>query len=87
MTKYKHTFADDVQSSFELDGKRGWRPAMAYPFFVGFGLKKSKCGCGRVFKSQEDFEAHYLYKAVWENESGYIIGKPGQPQPQQRSEQ
>jgi hypothetical protein len=72
MTKFRHTFADDVQESFKANGAGGWRPAIAYPFFVGYGLRKAKCGCGRTFKKLEDYEAHYVYMAVWQNESGYI---------------
>lgn len=69
---YKHTFNDEISESFEANGVRGWRPSIAYPYFVGWGLKKAKCDCGRVFKNIEDFRAHYVYKAVWENESNYI---------------
>lgn len=72
MSKFKHTFDDSTQESFEANGVSGWRPAIAMPYFVGFGLKKSKCRCGRVFKTEEDFKAHYIYRAVWENESGWI---------------
>lgn len=74
MTDFKHTFADDVTEGFHdpISGKEIWRPSLAYPFFVGFGLKKPKCGCGRIFKNLEDYHAHYIYKAVWKNESGYL---------------
>ena len=69
MSKFKHELANDVSEGWEAHGYRGWRPSMAYPLFVGFGLKKAKCGCGRVFKKVEDFYAHYLYQAVWNLES------------------
>jgi hypothetical protein len=69
---FKHTFAEDVQESFETNGVGGWRPAIAYPLFVGIGMRKPKCGCGRVFKNREDYDAHYIYMAVWKNESDYI---------------
>lgn len=69
MSKYIHELPNDVMEGWEKGDSSGWRPSIAMPYFVGFGLKKSKCGCGRVFKSQEDFEAHYLYMAIWKNES------------------
>lgn len=71
---FKHTFADDVQGSFidPQTGREIYRPVVAHPYYVGFGLRKAKCDCGRIFKNREDFEAHYIYKAVWENESGYL---------------
>lgn len=69
MNKFKHELANDVSEEWKFYGREGWRPSMAYPLFVGFGLRKAKCGCGRVFKNVEDFYAHYLYKAIWEGES------------------
>jgi hypothetical protein len=72
MSTYKHTLANDTQEGWKMHGYEGWRPAMAYPYFVGFGLKKAKCGCGRVFKNVEDFYAHYLYQAIWLGESTVV---------------
>lgn len=74
MTDFKHTFSYENSESFKdpVSGKEIWRPAMSMPLFVGFGLKKAQCGCGRTFKDIEDYNAHYIYKAVWENESGYL---------------
>ena len=69
MCKFKHELAEDVSEEWQMQGYKGWRPTMAMPFFVGFGLKKAKCGCGRVFKDVDDFYAHYLYKAIWLGES------------------
>lgn len=72
MSKYKHELANDVSESWQAHGFEGWRPSMAYPFFVGFGLRKAKCGCGRKFNSLDDFQAHYFYQAVWKLESSYL---------------
>ncbi len=72
MSDYKHELANDVSEHWAAHGFEGWRPSMAYPYFVGFGLKKAKCGCGRVFKNVTDFYAHYLYMAIWELES-YVV--------------
>lgn len=71
-SSYIHQLADDVQEGFKTHGGEGWRPALAYPFFVGFGLRKAKCGCGRTFKLEQDYYAHYLYHAIWLHESNYL---------------
>jgi hypothetical protein len=49
-----------------------WRPALSEPLWVGFGLKTVQCGCGQKFKSKQAYIEHYIYWAVWQNESGYI---------------
>lgn len=72
MTEFQHTFDDNVQEGVHLQGVQVWRPSIAHPLYVGLGLRKAQCGCGRKFKNKEDFDAHYIYMAVWENESGYI---------------
>lgn len=74
MSDFKHTFADDIQEGVHLEGisHQVWRPSVAEPFYVGFGLRKAKCGCGQIFKSRQAFIEHYIYWAVWQNESGYI---------------
>lgn len=69
MGNYKHELPSDISGSWEAHGYQGWRPSIAMPYFVGFGLRKARCGCGRVFKNIEDFEAHYLYQAIWKLES------------------
>jgi hypothetical protein len=66
MKNFKHKLASDSQESWSFHGNQGYRPSIAYPYFVGFGLKKAKCGYGEKFKNVEDFYAHYLYKAIWE---------------------
>lgn len=72
MSEFKHELSNDVSEGWEANGYKGWRPSMAYPLFVGFGLKKAKCGCGRVFKNLDDFYAHYLYQAIWKLESKVV---------------
>jgi hypothetical protein len=69
MSEFKHQLPNDVSDSFSKNGELLWRPSIALPMFVGWRLKKTKCSCGRVFKNQEDFEAHYFYHAVILNES------------------
>jgi hypothetical protein len=67
--QYQHKLSIENEGGWEFHGHQGWRPIMAHPLYVGFGLKKAKCGCGRVFKNVDDFYAHYLYMAVWKGES------------------
>jgi hypothetical protein len=50
-----------------------WRPAIPLPLYVGFGLRKCQCFCGKRFKDRKAYEAHYLYAAVWEGQSNYIV--------------
>lgn len=72
MSQFKHTLSDEVQEGVTLQGREIWRPAVAEPMWVGFGLKTAQCGCGEKFKSRQAFKEHYIYQAVWENESNYI---------------
>lgn len=72
MTKMIHTFAEGVEEQAKLASGSVWRPPVPMPFYVGFGLKKSKCVCGKVFKDEQQYREHYIYYAVWQNESGYI---------------
>lgn len=69
MKTFKHELSNEISGSWSFHGYEGWRPAIAMPYFIGFGLKKARCKCGRKFKNQEEFEAHYLYMAVWKGES------------------
>lgn len=69
---YKHELSDDNQEGVMLNGTQVWRPSIPMPYYVGLGLKKSRCACGQVFKTDQAYKAHYIYQAVWENESGYI---------------
>lgn len=72
MSEFKHELSNDTSEGWEMHGHSGWRPTIAYPYFVGFALRKAKCGCGRVFKDVDDFYAHYLFKAIWEGESTVV---------------
>lgn len=72
MSNFIHTLDNENQEGVYLQGVQVWRPAVAMPYFVGWGLKKAECGCGRIFKDEQAFKEHYIYQAVWENESGYI---------------
>lgn len=46
--------------SVQVQNSQGrWVPAIPLPLFVGFGLRKSRCDCGRTFKDQEAYRAHY----------------------------
>lgn len=70
-TDYKHDLPNDVQEEWKKGlYVGGWRPTIAYPYFIGFG--RVRCGCGRKFRNIEDFEAHYLYKAIWKLESDVL---------------
>jgi hypothetical protein len=69
---FVHKLSDGTQEGVHLQGVQVWRPAIPYPLFVGFGLRKAKCECGRTFKSKQAYDEHYIYQAVWQNESGYI---------------
>lgn len=70
--KFQHTFAEGVQEGVHLQGVQVWRPSVPHPLYVGFGLRKAQCGCGQKFKSKQAYDEHYIYYAVWQNESGYI---------------
>ena len=69
MSKYIHELSNENSAGINTHGHTLWQPAMAMPYFVGFGLRKSRCGCGQVFKTREEFEAHYFYQAVYKGES------------------
>lgn len=36
-----------------------WVPAIPTPLFVGRGLKRARCDCGRVFGDDEAYRGHY----------------------------
>jgi len=73
---FLHELSDEISEEIIADTPhgqaRGWRPAVPHFGIKGVFRRKFICGCGRVFKSEEDYRAHYIYKAVWDNESGYI---------------
>lgn len=69
---YQHKFDSNISEGVHLHGVQVWRPSVAEPMWVGFGLRKAKCECGRVFKDRETYRNHFIYEAVWEDESGYI---------------
>lgn len=69
---YQHKFDNQVQEGVHLQGVQIWRPAIPYPLWVGFGLRKAQCECGQRFKSKQAYDEHFVYWAVWQNESGYI---------------
>ena len=73
MSEFMHTLNFDTEEGVYLHGfdHEVWRPSLPYPLFVGWG-SKAKCECGRVFKNLEAYREHYVYMAVWQNESGYI---------------
>jgi hypothetical protein len=69
---YQHKFADGVEEGVHLQGVQIWRPSIPMPLYVGFGLKKARCECGQTFKTEQAYKEHFIYFAVWQNESGYI---------------
>lgn len=69
---YKHELPNDVSEEWKFNNHGGWRPTLAWPYFVGFGLRKARCGCGRKFKTIDDYYAHYLYMAIWKGESSVL---------------
>lgn len=75
MSEYKHTFSDGVQEGVHLTVKGStqqvWRPSVAYPFIGGL-WRPYRCACGKRFWNMTEYQAHYIYQAVWENESDYI---------------
>lgn len=62
-----HLLSKDVQT--EIKGQ--WVPAIPYPYFTTKGLPfwkrlsekhwRPQCLCGRIFDSEEDYEAHIVY--------------------------
>lgn len=60
---YKHKFSKEVSEGVRLFSfdREVWRPAIASPMFVGWGLKKAKCGCGKVFKDLQSYLEHLVY--------------------------
>lgn len=73
---YIHELSDDISELIIAKTpngvKKGYRPAAPEPLASGILFKKYKCACGRTFRSLEDYKAHYIYRAVWDNQSGYI---------------
>ena len=67
-----HILSNDIQETTEINNRRVWRPSVPLPLFVGFGLKRAQCVCGQKFKTQQAYKEHYIYHAVWQDESGYI---------------
>lgn len=73
---FRHTLSTENQEYATIKTPEGerqiWRPVVALPYMGGLFRTTYRCDCGRKFKSLEDFNAHYIYKAVWENEANYI---------------
>lgn len=48
-----------------VENNRGeWVPPIYCPYYFGWRLKKCKCICGKKFKNEEDYRAHYAYKHI-----------------------
>jgi hypothetical protein len=71
MSDYQHTLNDEVQEGVTLQGIEVWRPAVAYPIIGGL-FRPYRCGCGKRFRNKQEYDEHYIYWAIWQNESGYI---------------
>lgn len=73
---YLHELPEDVFEEIVADTPdglvHGIRPNVPFPAISGVFRKKYVCACGRTFKTYMDYKAHYVYHAVWENESGYL---------------
>lgn len=78
----KHTLSSQTQEQVFLQGQEVWRPSIAEPFYTTEGLPiwkrfnekywRPQCVCGKIFHDKQSFLEHYIYMAVWENESNYI---------------
>jgi hypothetical protein len=71
---FLHAFDSETSEGAHVHGieETVWRPVVAMPLFTGRKLEKAKCGCGMVFDNEQAYKEHFVYYAVWENESDYI---------------
>lgn len=67
----KISVKDSTQICLVVDGKKHWAPAIPHPFYTTKGLPfwkrfnesnwRPQCGCGRIFNTKEDYDAHVIY--------------------------
>lgn len=72
MSKLEHRLSNENQQSAYVNGKEVWIPAIPYPYFTTKGLPiwkrfneknwRPECGCGRIFGTLEDYQAHIVFK-------------------------
>lgn len=73
MADFKHELSKLNEERITLaDGRGMWRRAIPMPRIVGWRAHKVQCPCGKVFGTEEAYREHYIYQAVWMNESGYL---------------
>lgn len=50
----------EIDKSITTQNRRGeWVPAIPEPLFVGLGLRRCRCDCGRTFRDRETYRGHY----------------------------
>ena len=69
---YSHNLVKDISKSWLAGRSNKWTPKIPTPLFYGVGLSRAKCGCGKKFKTHEDYYSHYLYRAIWRLESSIL---------------
>jgi len=84
IVQFQHKFSADISEGVHIHGVQVWRPAVSEPMYVTTGLPwykrwnennwRPQCGCGQIFDTRQAYIEHYIYWAVWQDESGYIPG-------------